>query len=302
MRNKILLVLGGAAAGVGLILGLIFYLGSGGGVSLSGKYDSTSLLNPRSVSFPESERKNLEENSDNGTDAGSVRKVVKTGSLSLIVETTDKAAGKIKNIASEAGGFVSDLSIAKTSENTKGGYITLKVPSARFEETMDKLKAAAIRVEKESVSAEDVTDRFVDMESSLRNLKAEEAQYLSVLKQSSRVSDILEVTNQLFRVRSEIELAEGRLKNLSGRIEMTEITAYLTAENDVTVFGIYWRPLGELKQAVHSLLLGLADYASIMMAFLIYLPLILLWVLTGAAILFVIWKGFIWFKNRFAPR
>jgi hypothetical protein len=65
-------------------------------------------------------------------------------------------------------------------------------------------------------------------------------------------------------------------------------------------FGLHWRPLYELKLAVMQGLEGLADYATAMLSFILYLSAILLWlatILVGAALA---WKtlGLGWLVSR----
>jgi hypothetical protein len=52
-------------------------------------------------------------------------------------------------------------------------------------ETMADLKKLAVNVERENVEARDVTREYVDLDARLRNARAEEAQYLQILKGQS---------------------------------------------------------------------------------------------------------------------
>jgi hypothetical protein len=77
------------------------------------------------------------------------------------------------------------------------------------------------------VSGQDVTGEVVDLESRLRNKRAEERQYLDVMNRAKRISDIVTVSNELYRVRGEIEEAEGRLKYLKSSAAMATINVNL---------------------------------------------------------------------------
>jgi len=143
----------------------------------------------------------------------------------------------------------------------------------------------------------------VDQSARLRNLRAQEMQYLGILKQAKTVKDTLEVSDKLNEVRGEIEEQQAEFDALSKQVETVALTISLRAEADAQVFGLKWRPLYQLKLAARQGMDGLGDYAASMASFLFYLPAVLLWlatILIGAAIGWRIlcWAG----KALFIPR
>ena len=118
-------------------------------------------------------------------------------------------------------------------------------------------------------------------------IRAEETQYLTILKQAKTVKDTLDVSEKLNGVRSEIEQQQAEFETLSKQVETVAITVSLHSEAEADLFGLHWRPLYELKLAVMEGLEGLADYATAMSSLVFYLPAILLWlatILVGAAL------------------
>jgi hypothetical protein len=124
----------------------------------------------------------------------------------------------------------------------------------------------------------------------LRNLHAQEAQYLTILKQAKTVKDILEVSEKLNGVRGEIEQQQAEFETLSKQVETVAMTVSLRSQAEANVFGLQWRPLFEIKLAAVQGLEGLADYASAMFSLLFYLPAILLWLATILAGAVLGWK------------
>ena len=88
------------------------------------------------------------------------------------------------------------------------------------------IRQLGLRVENERLDAQDVTKQYVDQEARLRNLRAGEAQYLSILKHASTVSDTLEVA-KLNEVRGEIEQQQAEFDALSKQVETVAITVSL---------------------------------------------------------------------------
>ena len=92
---------------------------------------------------------------------------------------------------------------------------------------------------------------------------------------------------------------QAEFQTLSKQIEMATLVISLRPQIDTAVFGLNWRPLYQLKVAARQGLDGLADYASTMVSFILYLPVLLLW---GATILFfalVGWRILRWTFRTF---
>ena len=96
------------------------------------------------------------------------------------------------------------------------------------------------------------TEEFVDIESQLKSLRAQEEQYLSILDKAETVEDILSVTRQLDFVRSQIETIEGRKKYLENLTDLSTITVYLSQEVRVDLPTSDWKPLTNIKEAFRA--------------------------------------------------
>ncbi len=227
------------------------------------------------------------------------RQMIKTGTLELLVKSADQTAKDMQGIAVRLGGFVSASNVYEVSVGTKTGSVTIRVPAASFNQALDDVKKLAIKVEREEVNAQDVTDQYVDLDSRLRNLQAQEQQYLDILKKAQKIDDILNVTSYLTNVRGQIEQIQGQQKYLSRQVDMASITASLTEEADVQVFGLTWRPLYVIKQAFRDMLGSLQGYVDSMVKLIFALPAVLLWLVTIGLIILVCWKIGRWIWRRF---
>jgi hypothetical protein len=74
-----------------------------------------------------------------------------------------------------------------------------------------------------NITAEDVTSQFVDIEARLKTKKEVELRYTALLREAKKVSDILEVENNLRTIREEIESQEGQLKYLKDQVSYSTI-------------------------------------------------------------------------------
>ncbi|HEV3208278.1 MAG TPA: DUF4349 domain-containing protein [Terriglobales bacterium] len=213
------------------------------------------------------------------------RKMVRTSSIDLVVKNPAAVAEKVQQLAEHMGGFLVSSQISG-GQDAVGASLTLRVPATRFEEARSEIRKLGLRVESDRMEAQDVTKDYVDKEARLRNLRAQEEQYLAILKRASTVKDTLEVSDKLNGVRGEIEQQQAEFDALSKQVETVAITVSLRAEEEAQVFGLHWRPLYQLKLAARQGLDSVGDYAASMASFLFYLPTVLLWlgtILIGAA-------------------
>ena len=143
-----------------------------------------------------------------------------------------------------------------------------------FEDAKAAIRQFASHVESENSNAQDVTRQYVDLEARLCNLRAEEAQYLTILKSAYKVDDLLSVSQKLSEVRGEIEQQQGEFQTLSKQVETVAITVSLRAMTDAQVFGLNWRPLYQLKIAARDGLDAMADYVNTMTTILFFVPVV----------------------------
>jgi hypothetical protein len=246
----------------------------------------------------------MKEQAPAAADAAAGRKIIRTSSMEMIVQHPAEVAQKITSLAEGLGGYL--VSADGGGQNATAGMLTIRVPAAQFETARAEIRKLGLRVESEKVDAQDVSRQYVDQDANLRNLRAEEAGYLVILKQASTVKDMLAVTQRLSEVRGQIEQQQAEFNALSRQIETVALTISLRTEAEAQVSGLNWRPGYQLKTALRDGLESLATYATAMTTILFYLPAVLLWVGTialGAAIGWRLlrWVGRRWFGWTEAP-
>ena len=206
------------------------------------------------------------------------RRVIRKGTLDLIVGSPSSTLDQIAAVARQHAGYVVSSELVGRQENQRG-TITIRVPAAQFDATREELKKFARQVQSEQTSADDVTMQFAENEATLRNFRAEEASYIGIMQQSGRIKDTLEVAQQLSDVRGRIERLEAQIRTMSLETEMSAIQVTVSAE-PIAVAGQHWRPLYELRAAWNDGIDALTTYATAMMSILMYVPATLLWLAT----------------------
>lgn len=221
------------------------------------------------------------------------KKVMKNGSLTLRVENAEWSAGEIARIAQSMGGDVFSSDLADNGAGIKSGTVTVKVPVARFDEAIKAFKPIAKAVLNESVSGQDVTSQYVDLQARLKNKQAEEEAFASILaKQTGKVEDVLAVTRELARVRGEIEQLQAQMKYLDSQTDMATIMVFVSEDAKIGKVDT-WRPWQVVKDAVNILIKNLQWLVNFIINLIIVIVPILL-------ILFLIFGVILWrLGNKF---
>jgi hypothetical protein len=222
------------------------------------------------------------------------RKLVRTVHLTLTVTDGAKAAERVEALVEEAGGYVSSSEAVRRPDELLSVQMTLRVPIERLEDVVAAVRDLGERVERQSLSTEDVTDRYVDLQARLRALRATEEELTALLRESRArghsAEDIMAIFRELTGIRSQIEQIQGQLQQLADRTTYSTIHLELRpAEAARPLVAEGWQPGATLRSSVRALVAALqwlADAAIVLIV--AVLPVLLLislglWVLLRLA-------------------
>lgn len=223
------------------------------------------------------------------------KKIIKTGNVTMMVNSVEPKVREITDIARHVGGDVMNANVTDSGNNLKSGVIVVKVPSDRFSEAFERIVAVASVVTHQSQNQQDVTEQFVDLEAQLKNKKAEEQRITRLYEKADEIEDILKIETQLSRVRGEIERMEGRMRYLENQTSFSTITARLSEDTKIIASTGQWRPWQDAKEAMRILVDRTQELISSIIVFTISkLPFI---ILAFIAILILVKIGKVIFKK-----
>jgi hypothetical protein len=192
-------------------------------------------------------------------------KIVKTADLTVSVDkgAFTSAFAKASRIATANGGFVVSSSTSSdgfpfnpiplddtsapsnTESRARAGQLTIRVPAERFDATRAALSSLG-EVDNENINGQDVSSQLVDLGARITSLKAEEAAYQTLLGKATEIGDILQIQDQLFSVRTQIEQLEAEQANLNDQATFSTITISLYEP------GVAFTPTPEPEQSILS--------------------------------------------------
>jgi hypothetical protein len=135
------------------------------------------------------------------------------------------------DLQSERGQVVATLDRVAEAATAMGGFlirrtdtsVQVRVPSPRFREGIRQLETFG-EVLHRSISADDVSEEFHDMEVRLQNLRAVRLRLEQFLARAANMQEALTIERELERVTREIDTIEGRMRFLSARVAFSLVT------------------------------------------------------------------------------
>ena len=222
--------------------------GRGGGVGAPapGAVDSASGLSSNAASAPDKGIPTVVVSGD--------RNLILTAKIDMRSKDPWATSDRAQAIASGLGGDVLNLSQSGTAD-TRSATLTIRVPSNRFGDALQQLKSLEGEVQTSGVSAQDVTDQFVDLQARLTAKQAEEQRYIAILNRANTIDEILKVDGSLGNVRTQIEQLTAQINSIKQRTEFSTISMSISTlsalPGDTT--GKVWDPAKTVGRALAAL-------------------------------------------------
>lgn len=220
------------------------------------------------------------------------RIVIMNAGLELVVDAPDESMENISRMADEMGGFVVNANLYKTrtsdGQEVPRASITIRVPAERLDEALARIEAESDRLPlSKNVQSQDITSEYTDLQSRLKNLEAAEAQLVEIMESANRTEDVLNVFDQLTRVRGEIEVIKGQIQYFEESVRLSAISVELIpneAVQPLTIGG--WEPVGVIKDALQTLISALQGLVNVLIWMALFiLPIV---IIVGVPLYFII--------------
>lgn len=232
------------------------------------------------------------------------RLVIKNADLTIVIKDPQAKLNAISAMATRLGGYVVTSSLYESY--TSGGLqvpegtITVRVPASDLEKALEEIKADAIETQNETISGQDVTDQYVDLESRLRAREAAEKQLLEMMDQAQNAEETLAIFNQLTQIQSEIEVLKGQMKYFEQAAALSSISVRLVAEETIQPIEVAgWKPQGVARDAVQALVNFFQGFVN----FIIWLGIFGIPVMAVIILMLaLLWRLLRWFWRKVFPK
>ena len=171
------------------------------------------------------------------------RKIIRDAELTLETKSFDDALASLDAQVKKLGGYVQS-SETDANSSYRESDLVLRLPADKLDTFLTSVGNLGT-VTRQSIDAKDVTDTYVDVESRLATLKAEQEALTELLKNAGSLSDILSIRDRLADVTANLESYQARLNAMDSQIAYSTVTISLyEVELMTSTEGGFWEEVG----------------------------------------------------------
>ena len=205
-------------------------------------------------------------------DTKEASKIIRNASVQFQVANLDSSYMRIANLLAAYDAYFGSENSATCAYQIEDRLV-IRVPAPAFNRLIAQIMNESVYTNYKNVSADDVTDQFVDIEARLKTKREVELRYMALLRQSGKITDILEVEEKLRTLREEIEAAEGRLKLLKDQVAYSTISLTIYQKLD-------YKPepqVGFISNLAEAFVRGWRSLINLVLILVRVWPFVLLW-------------------------
>ncbi|MDY0815237.1 DUF4349 domain-containing protein [Kitasatospora purpeofusca] len=152
------------------------------------------------------------------------RQIAYSAQLTVRTAQVDVVLAKARDLAVAAGGYVASETGSSGGEGgPQNGQITVKVPSAAFQPTLDQLAGLGEVLSRRS-QAEDLTQQVADVNSRMQSQQASVDRVRALMAQAKTLAEIVSLESELSRREADLESLQKQVKELSARTSLSTVT------------------------------------------------------------------------------
>lgn len=251
-------------------------------------YPEAAMEAPMAAAPAELDSRAYEQSYNTASPAAQERIVIQNVDMGIVVPDPASKMDQVAAMAERFGGYVVTR---YTYQNTlqsglvvPEGSMSVRVPAEHLEEALTQIKEGVTETRYENRDGQDVTDRYVDLQSQLKAKLAAEQKLYEIMDQADTAEETLMVFNQLQMVQSDIEVLKGQINYYEQSAALSAISISISADVSIQPIEVGgWEIRGEAKQAVEALIRFFQSFVTFVVWFVIYILPVLL------VILFFVW-------------
>jgi hypothetical protein len=156
--------------------------------------------------------------------------IARTAELQVMVKSFEGARSAVQSILARHQGYAASLDVSDTESAARILNASLRIPSGELPAALTELKLLG-HVSNESQAGEEVTAQHADLVARLKNSRETETRLQDILRnRTGKVADVLEVEQEIARVRGEIEQMESERQSLEHRVDFATVNLTITEE------------------------------------------------------------------------
>lgn len=159
------------------------------------------------------------------TAVGLGRMIIFTATIEVEVDDITAANAEVQNAISGLGGIL--FGQETTTGDHPRSVLTIKVPPENFDRALDRLGGIGELIS-QTVFADDVTERVVDIESRIGTNEASVLRLRALLETAPGIEEVVALEAELLRRETDLEVLRGQLRTLEDQVALATIVLILT--------------------------------------------------------------------------
>lgn len=185
----------------------------------------------------EENKKSVDESKASNTDKVTAttikKKIIKDGNIGLQVNNLQKAKQNVDSLVKSVGGYYASENL-QNSEQASGYQLTIRIPVVNFDRFINSVETGSDKVLSKVITARDVTEEFVDLETRINSKRNSLSRYNEIMKKANTVKDIVAIEESIRVLQEEIESTEGKLRYLNDCVNYSTLNLTISTEKDFT--------------------------------------------------------------------
>lgn len=219
--------------------------------------------------------------------------IARTAALTILVKDIATGRSALESILTKHGGYSASLTIDTPESGQRHFQASLRIPANVLTPAIGDLKTLG-RALNETQSGEEVTQQHADLVARLQNSRETEQRLRAILQQrTGKIEDVLQVEEEIARVRGEIESMEAEQKVLEHRVSFATIDLQLVEEYKAQFDP---SPISASGRMHNAFIEGLRNASGTVLGLILFLeeygPAILIWTAIFGLPAWVLWRRY----------
>lgn len=219
--------------------------------------------------------------------------IAHSGSLTILVRDFAAARASLNLILARCGGYSANLTVDTPENGQRHFQASLRIPANHLDLAVADLKMLG-RTLNESQSGEEVTQQHADLAARLQNARETEQRLRTILQQrTGKIDDVLQVEEEIARVRGQIESMEAEQRMLEHRVDFADVNLQFFEEYKEQFNP---SPISTSSRLRNSFVEGMRNASGTLLGLALFLeefgPAILIWSLILGLPAYFVWRRY----------
>lgn len=174
------------------------------------------------------------------------KKIIRQGSISIETKNNKITKANLDKLLKASGGYYESENMSNGTSYSNYNLI-VRIPSSQFDHFLQSLDNGPDKITERTISAEDISLKYLDIESRLKSKRAYLQRYQQIVSSAKSTKDLLEIEEQIRQLQEDIESNTATLRSWSDQINYSTlaIQIYYAESGNINQPNSFFQDAGE---------------------------------------------------------